>query len=73
MYKTVLCPNCSFPNRLVSVQPSLEQGVDELTYHCAVCAEELTRSISAKAFDGPQRRATNPGPPPTPPGSGDGS
>jgi hypothetical protein len=69
MFKTVLCADCSFPTRLVSVQPSLESGVDEVTYHCAVCAKEFTRSISAKVFDGPRRRATKPGAPPAPPGS----
>jgi hypothetical protein len=35
------CPKCGKLMRLVTIEPSeLEQGADEITYHCGACNNE---------------------------------
>lgn len=54
MYETIPCPDCNFPTRLVSVVPSLEPDIDEVTCYCAACDKEFTRSFKASLVEEPQ-------------------
>jgi DNA-directed RNA polymerase subunit RPC12/RpoP len=54
MYE-VTCPDCRLPTRLVSVEPSLEPDIDEVTYHCAACDKKFKRNVKARSLQQPAR------------------
>jgi DNA-directed RNA polymerase subunit RPC12/RpoP len=54
MYETVLCPDCGLPSRLLSVAPTSELDMDEVTYLCAACDKQFKRNVRAKSLDGPR-------------------